>query len=421
MIAIREGIKSSYQTATYDVRSGFGLHPTPWGILTAKGRRPVFEPIPGVKEFPVSKKTRIICVLLLSMIVASIAGPILSAQAKPPLNLAIKRQQSRNEYIQFETVIDALDITAGMTILDIGSGPGYASFLFAEKLHGSGEVFATDIREDFVNHIADEAKRRGLTNLFSSVVKEEGLDDFYGKHRYDLVFLSNVYHCLENRIEYFSKLRGLLNPNARLVLILYNQAPLFSVNDLSDVDSLAKSLANEADDNPFYKHLSPGTKKLLKDKTKKEGLERALVDDFNRMVVDPQFYKNFYTNSYFRKDLFTVPERDFANWLLMTLKEDGVLEKPVDQIDAKAMRTVMKLNRLFFINRFGDYLAEEGMGGYVPAGDANRHTSKYVMLRELGAAGYKFSLEIRLSPYFDAVVMVPKTPWRGVALPGLTR
>jgi len=347
---------------------------------------------------------------IMSMIVTSIAGHATPAEAKPPLKFAIMRQEHRNEYVQFETIIDALDITAGMTILDIGSGPGYASFLFAEKLRGSGEVFATDIREDFVNHINDEAKRRGLTNLFSAVVKAEGMDDFYGKHRYDLVFLSNAYHCLENRIEYFGKMRGLLKRDARLVLVLYNQVPVFSADDLSDADGLIEMLSRENDENPFHKNLSAGTKQLLKDHGKEEGVEDALVEDFNRMLVDPQFYKGFYSDSYFRKNLFTVPERDFANWLLMTLHEDGVLGKRADQMDAKAMRAVMKLNRLFFMKKLGGYLSEGGMGAYIPAGDANRHTSKYVMLRELDAAGYKYSREINVSPYFDAVIMVPKIP-----------
>jgi len=372
-------------------------------IRTAKGRR-------DVKEHSMSKEMKFICLSLLSMIVMSIAGPIMPAHGKPPLRQAIKRQQQRNAYIQFEDVIDSLDITAGMTILDIGSGPGYASFLFAEKLHGSGEVYATDIREDFVKHIADEAKRRGLGNLFSVVVKEEGLDDFYGMHRYDLVFLSIVYHCLDNRIEYFSKLRGLLNRNARLVLILYDQTPLFSVDDLSDVDSIIDSLSEEDSDNPFYEHLLPRTRQLIEEGAHGEGLESALVDDFNRMLVDPRFYRGFYSNSYFTKDLFTDPEREFANWLLMTLEEDGVLERPADQIDAKEMRAVIKLNRLFFAKRFGDYLATDGMGAYVPAGDANRHTSKYVALRELDAAGYRFIKEIKLSPFFDTIIMAPGTP-----------
>ncbi len=353
---------------------------------------------------------RFIGVSLLSIVVAAIAGAIMPAQAKPPLKLAIQRQELRNEYTRFETVIDALELTPGMTILDIGAGAGYASFLFAEKLHGTGEVFATDIRKDFVDHIAEVARERGLANLSSALVKDRGLDEFYGKHRYDLVFLSNVYHCLDNRIEYFGALRGFLKPNARLVLVMYNQTPLYSEDDLDDVDGLVDNLSRAADDDPFVKHLSPATRRLLADNGKKEGLGKALVDDFNRMLVEPLFYKAFYENSYFTRDLFTAPEREFANWLLMTLRDDGVLERPADRIDAEAMRTVIKLNRLFFTKRFGSYLANEGMGAYVPAGDANRQTSKYAMLRELDAAGYRPVKEMKLSPYFDAVIMVPKTP-----------
>lgn len=353
------------------------------------------------------KKILFIVTLSLSMIVLSMAVPIQPVQAKPPLNLAVTRQQFRNEYIKFETIINALEIKQGMTILDIGSGPGYAAFLFAEKLQGSGEVYATDIRADFVKYISEEAKRRGLTNLFSARVKEKGLDEFYSRHQYDLVFLSNVYHCLDDRIDYFSRLRAFLKAGARLVLVLYNEVPLFSVDDLSDVDGLINDLFRDTDDNPFFRSLCPATKQLMKDKTNREPLEMALVEDFNRMLIDPQFYKNFYSSSYFKKDLLTPSERDLANWLLMTLDEDGILEKSDGQIDAKAMRAVVKLNRLFFIKRFGTYLRNEGRGAYIPAGDANRHISKYVMLRELGAAGYALSREIRLSPYFNAAIMVP--------------
>ena len=128
------------------------------------------------------------------------------------------------------------------------------------------------------------------------------------------------------------------------------------------------------------------------------------------MLLDPQFYLNFYRESYFIKDLFSPAERDLANWLLMTLAEDGVLDGTPDQEDERKMRTVIKLNRLFFSKRFGDHLAQGGMGAYFPVGDANRHTSKYLMLRELEAAGYQIAGETRPSPYYDAVIMVPKAP-----------
>ena len=357
-----------------------------------------------------SIRTRWVCAWLLLITAMPVAWPILPAQAKPPLKPAIKRQLQRDEFIHFENIVDSLGITEGMTILDIGSGPGYASFLFAEKLRGSGGVYATDVREDFVRYIAEEAARRGLNNLHPVVVKSEGMDEFYGRHRYDLVFLSNVYHCLDRRVDYFRKLRGYLKPNARLVLILYDQAPLFSVDDLSDVDSIVEGLSGDPDDDPFHEHLSPRTRQWIEEGSQGEEFRKALVEDFNRMLVDPLFYKGFYSNSYFRKGLFTEIEREFANWLLMTLEEDGVLEKSADRIDPRAMRSVIRLNRLFFRKHFGDYLAGDGMGTYIPAGDANRHTSKYAVFRELDAAGYKLAKEFKLSPFFDAVVMEPGTP-----------
>ena len=328
----------------------------------------------------------------------------------PSLDLAIRRQEFRQEKANLSVFLNSLNIAQGMSILDIGAGPGYASFLFAERLQGSGEVYATDIRADFVDHIVREAKRRGLDNLSAAVVSAQGLDDFYTRHRYDLVFLSNVYHCFDARVDYFTKLRGSLKPGARLVVILYNQTPLFSEDDFTRFDGLVKRLAQEAPESPFVMNLSVGTRKLLRDPGEAAALKSALVEDFNRMLRDPRFYQHFYRDSFFLKDLFSPAERDFANWLLMTLAEDGLLDGSLDLDDDRKLRTLIKLNRLFFIKRFGEHLAEGGRGAYFPVGDANRHTSKYLMLEELDAAGYQFAGERRLSPYYDAVIMVPKAP-----------
>jgi len=366
--------------------------------------------------------------MALAVIGTALAGPALAAEAPappaqqqrlqqaappashPPLEVAIRRQNSRQEKIDLEAFLDTLGLAQGMSVLDIGAGPGYASFLFAEKLQGSGEVYATDIRADFVDHIAAEAKRRGLGNLSAAVVSANGLDEFYARHRYDLVFLSNVYHALDARVDYFTRLRGFLKPGARLVVILYNLTPLFSEDDFTRPEALVKRLAQEPPESPFVSRLSDATRQLLRDSGSDAALTGALVQDFNRMLLDPQFYRHFYRDSYFIKDLFSPAERDLANWLLMTLAEDGVLEGPLDQGDERKLRTVIKLNRLFFIKRFGDLLAEGGRGAYFPAGDANRHMSRNVLLRELDAAGYRLVEERRLPPFFDAVIMAPKAP-----------
>jgi SAM-dependent methyltransferase len=294
-------------------------------------------------------------------------------------------------------------------VLDVGAGPGYASFLLAERLRGGGAVYATDIRQDFVDYIAQEAERRGLDNLTAAVVSETGLDGFYLRHRYDLVLLSNVYHCLDGRVAYFSELRGTLAPGARLVLILYNQAPLLTPEDFLQLDDLARALRAEEPASPFAAGLSDTTRAML-DEPGTAGLREPLARDFNRMLTDPLFHRAFARDSYFLKDLLSPTERDFANWLIMTLTETGAFERPGGELDERTMRAVITLNRIFLVNRFGGFLAQGGRGLYLPAGDANRQTSKYTVLRELDAAGYRLVSETRLSPYYDAVVMAPKAP-----------
>ncbi|MFC1837081.1 class I SAM-dependent methyltransferase [Thermodesulfobacteriota bacterium] len=363
------------------------------------------------------KKTWFIVASLIVMSLTLIgARPIKAPQVEFSKDIATQRQQYRNRYVKFETIIDALDITEGMTIIDIGCGAGYASFLFAEKLGGTGQVFATDVDEDVIRYMADETKKRGLANLHPVLVQKEGLDDFYGRHRYDIVLMAYIYHHIKNPIEYFGKLRNFLKPGARVVFVLYNQASLFVVDDFMDINSLRTVLGSAAEKNPFLQHLSHSTRQLLQEKNNREALVHGLVADFNRMLVDPQLYKAFYgmaRKPSLREDNLTVLNvrtREFANWLIMTLKEEGAFEKPVDQIDAKTMRSVIKLNRLFFEELLGKYLVNGGMGAYLPTGDIIRNTNKYTMLRELKSAGYKVVDEVYISPYFDSVIMTPISP-----------
>ncbi|MFC1837773.1 class I SAM-dependent methyltransferase [Thermodesulfobacteriota bacterium] len=360
------------------------------------------------------KNTGAIAPLLFMLVLLLITWPTKSGQAAP-LRMKIEQQGASINYIRLKAIVDALGVTDGMTILDIGAGPGFASFLFAKELQGSGAVYATEIQERFVKYITREAERRGLANLFPVQVNGEGLDDFYGRQRYDIVFAANVYQSLDNPVDYFGKLRNFLNPGARLVLVLYNQAPLFSVDDFTDLDALANFLSAAAEGSPFVSNLSEATRHLLQEKTDRDAIAKALVEDFNRMLQNPKFYTEFHTmgRTAVTKDnllVLNVQRRELASWLVMKVKEDGFFEKPSEQRGGSEIRTVIRLNRLFFQEMLGKFLANKGMGAYIPATDAIGYTSKYVVLRELETAGYRFVGEIKTTPSFDTVIMEPVMP-----------
>lgn len=273
-----------------------------------------------------------------------------------------------------DNLMELLEIKPGMAILDIGTGAGYYAYKFAKRLNGTGRVFATDIKIESINYVAKEARKMGLMNLYPVLVKGEGVDEFYSKHKYDLIFFSNVYFLLDSPVKYLKEMRNFLAENGRLVILNYTSLYLrFFLEDFTDFEGLINDLLLEPASSPFYKSLRISTRKLLKQKPNggsNELLKYAIVDDFNRMLVNPRFYNNFLNGiSFKRKVSFTPEEMDLANRLLQLLKLKsgvsfyiGIIQK---YLSAGQFRGIMCLNKLLIIQRFRKYLYEGGTAPYL--------------------------------------------------------
>ena len=67
-----------------------------------------------------------------------------------------------------EQLLDALDITPGMTIADVGAGIGYFSWRLSKRVGPTGLVYATDIQKRMIALLNYELKK---TNWFNIVGK----------------------------------------------------------------------------------------------------------------------------------------------------------------------------------------------------------------------------------------------------------
>ncbi len=61
--------------------------------------------------------------------------------------------------------IDALRLKPGDRVLDIGSGPGFVSFILAERVGPSGLVYAVDKSADFLAYLGEMQDQRGIANI----------------------------------------------------------------------------------------------------------------------------------------------------------------------------------------------------------------------------------------------------------------
>ncbi|HXV09770.1 MAG TPA: class I SAM-dependent methyltransferase [Burkholderiales bacterium] len=112
-------------------------------------------------------------------------------------------------------VIQALKLKPDAVIADIGSGTGYFAARFANMVP-KGRVYGVDTEPDMVKYLANRAQREGLKNVTAIAGTP---DDPRLPEKTDLIILVDVYHHIENRGPYFSRLQNLLKPGGRLAVI----------------------------------------------------------------------------------------------------------------------------------------------------------------------------------------------------------
>jgi len=64
-----------------------------------------------------------------------------------------------------DVIIEHLDLQPGMTVLDIGCGPGRLTIPIARRVGPQGEVLAIDIQPGMLRRAQDKAKATNLTNI----------------------------------------------------------------------------------------------------------------------------------------------------------------------------------------------------------------------------------------------------------------
>jgi len=114
-------------------------------------------------------------------------------------------------------VVTALQLKPGQVVADIGAGSGVFTLPLAKALAGSGMVYAVDIEQGLVDHIAKRAREQNATNVRG--VLGRFTDPNLPARDVDLAFIADVLHHIENRAEYLKNLATYLKPGGRIAVI----------------------------------------------------------------------------------------------------------------------------------------------------------------------------------------------------------
>ena len=120
----------------------------------------------------------------------------------------------RDAYQKPEDVLNYLGDIQGQTIMDIGAGSGYFSVKLAEK---GANVIAADVEDEFLEFIRDRIDKNNLKTIETRKIPYDSPN--LKEKEADMVLIVNTYHHIEDRSDYFSKVKKGTKDNGELVVI----------------------------------------------------------------------------------------------------------------------------------------------------------------------------------------------------------
>ncbi|MBA3915915.1 MAG: class I SAM-dependent methyltransferase [Acidobacteriales bacterium] len=148
---------------------------------------------------------------------SSAAAPARKTSTPYSGDLSIFESSGRDQRLHIERIMQALAITPGKSVADIGAGSGWFSVRAARQVGSSGQVYAVDINREAVAYIEKRSQKEKLSNI-KAILSQPG-DPMLPPSSVDAVLLLKTYHEISDPVALLRKLVPALRPGALVGII----------------------------------------------------------------------------------------------------------------------------------------------------------------------------------------------------------
>jgi ubiquinone/menaquinone biosynthesis C-methylase UbiE len=162
------------------------------------------------------------------------AGAAFAAQVAQHANENYRTEQQRAGMTRTLTAADrdarqrprelvaALELKPGMTVIDVGTGPGYMLPFLSEAVGPAGRVIAEDIFPDFLDQARHRAEAAKLPNV--TFVRGDEKDARVPAGTGDVALVLDAYHHFDYPAEMLASVRRGLKVDGRLVIVEFHKS-----------------------------------------------------------------------------------------------------------------------------------------------------------------------------------------------------
>ncbi len=138
--------------------------------------------------------------------------------AQTSSNTSSTQDELREKAVKLPEILDALGISAGSQVADIGAGEGFFTARMAKKVGPAGRVYAVDIDDkSAIPKLKELVEKQSLANV--SVIHSKPADPKLPSGGLDAALMVIVYHEVEPYREMLAHVLESLKPGGRFVVV----------------------------------------------------------------------------------------------------------------------------------------------------------------------------------------------------------
>jgi len=122
-----------------------------------------------------------------------------------------------NRLLPPQEIIDAVGVTQGLVVAEIGAGRGRFAVHLAVRIGAAGMLYAEDINKASLRHLDNRCERWGLSNV--ETILGDITDPKLPESELDLIFVVSSYHHFRDPVDLLRNARSALKENGRLAIV----------------------------------------------------------------------------------------------------------------------------------------------------------------------------------------------------------
>jgi ubiquinone/menaquinone biosynthesis C-methylase UbiE len=134
-----------------------------------------------------------------------------------PVELANSLDNKIRRWLQDPRKILAPYIKEGMTVLDVGCGPGFFSVEIAKMVGKSGKVISADLQEGMLQKIRDKIKGTELEGRIKLVKCDQ--DSINVSDKVDFILTFYMVHEVPDKDSLFKELKNILDEKGQFLIV----------------------------------------------------------------------------------------------------------------------------------------------------------------------------------------------------------